>query len=123
MELISAQEARDNWAALLDAARDRGAVFGVTYWAAKRPESGDPDAVLLSPDTWREGRGRAPVPESDCQELGVRDSRIQLRLLRESAAKGTHTLITRWGVEQAVLAPFAWVRKALPELVDVPPAP
>lgn len=92
-----------------EAAYREGRTFVVTYFDT-------PVAVVLSPVVWR--RGLARVPHDDrCREIGVRESRVSLRKLLDRARDGAHTVITKHRDENAVIAPYAWVREALPELV------
>jgi prevent-host-death family protein len=109
VESVSAQELRDHWMSYREAAYREGRTLVVTYFDT-------PVAVVLSPVVWR--RGLARVPHGDrCREIGVRESRVSLRKLLDRARDGAHTVITKHGDENAVIAPYAWAREALPELV------
>jgi hypothetical protein len=121
MELITAQYARDHWASCLEAVYNSDSVFGVTYFKTRRggelvEARQDPAVVLLSPELWARGEGRVSVPSTKRQEVGAKEGRLQLRDLRELAGRGMHTVISRYGKEQAVIAPYGWAVKALPEI-------
>jgi antitoxin (DNA-binding transcriptional repressor) of toxin-antitoxin stability system len=92
-----------------EAACREGRALVVTYFDT-------PVAVVLSPVVWRRGLARVPHGER-CREIGVRESRVSLRKLLDRARDGAHTVITKHRDENAVIAPYAWAREALPELV------
>jgi hypothetical protein len=43
---------------------------------------------------------------------------VSLHKLLDRARDGAHTVITKHRDENAVIAPYAWVREVLPEIVD-----
>lgn len=76
-----------------------------------------PVAGVLSPTLWRRGLKR--VPHGDrCQEIGVRQSRVELRRLLDQARDGGHTVVTKHGDENVVIVPYDWLQSALPELFN-----
>jgi prevent-host-death family protein len=108
VETITAQTLRDGWRNYREAAHFDDKNFVVTYFDI-------PLAGVLSPRVWRRRLKR--VPHGDrCREIGVRQSRIELRRLLDHARDGNHIIVTKHGDENAVIVPYDWLRSALPEL-------
>lgn len=92
---------------------------------------GRPDAVLMSGDTWLYGCTKVPVPEANQTRIVSPEVRANLRGARDSARSGHHILIPKRyaGIHkdpeaaaaeiEAVIAPYDWARKALPELGEI----
>ncbi|GAB2550973.1 hypothetical protein [Nocardia heshunensis] len=94
---------------------------------------GRPEAVLLSQRAWTQGCRVLPVPDADRRYRASSDVRSGLRSVRSAAVqRGEHTLIQRlYGplfkdpaalTIAAVVSPYSWVRRALPELGEFPTA-
>ncbi len=115
MEIVTAQQLRDGWRRYREAAHFEHRTFIVTYFDT-------PVAAVLSPDLWRRGLERLPHGDQ-CREIGVRESRVELRKLLDRARNGGHTIITKYGDEDTVIVPYLWLASALPELVDDERAP
>lgn len=91
-------------------------------------QHGNPQAVMLSEATWRAGCAKVPVPDQDRRVRAASDVRSGLRAVRTAAhCAGQHTLIRKlYGslckdtpeeLLDAVIAPYDWVQRSLPELV------
>lgn len=72
---------------------------------------------MLSLTLWRRGLKHLPYGDR-CQEVGVRQSRVELRRLLDQARDGGHTIVTKHGDDSAVIVPYDWLRSALPELFN-----
>ena len=101
---------RSGWTTTLDRVR-RGEPLAIL-------QRGKPEAVLLPYSLWQRAADGVPVEAGEQQTHSSHDVRENLRARREDAyLRGRHTMITWHGDEpEVVLAPYNWVRFALPDL-------
>ncbi|MBL1080256.1 hypothetical protein JK358_38260 [Nocardia sp. 2] len=104
MQTVPVHVLREQWARFLDGADFRGEVVGVA-------RHGRVDVLLVPVPVWRAGCARVPVA-SVRRAVTAGDARERVRELREDARAGTHTVITRYGQEIAVLVPHEWATSA-----------
>ncbi|MGW4351869.1 type II toxin-antitoxin system Phd/YefM family antitoxin [Nocardia sp. NPDC004582] len=123
MKTIDSAELRASWRVVLAAVRTGAEAFVIL-------RHGRPEAVLLSAAQWLTGCVNVPVAEVDRRARAASDVRSGLRAVRTAAhASGQHTLIQKqYGPlfkdgsaahVEAVIAPYDWVRRSLPELAAV----
>ncbi|MGW4355511.1 hypothetical protein ACWELJ_25830 [Nocardia sp. NPDC004582] len=124
MKGIDTTALRETWGDHLEAAGADREAFAILY-------RGRPEAVLLSAAKWERGCANVAVPEAKQQRDVSPEVRKKLRDVRAAArTAGQHTLIARRysGIRtasggedelEAVIAPYDWVREALPELGEV----
>ncbi|WP_433562253.1 type II toxin-antitoxin system Phd/YefM family antitoxin [Nocardia sp. CA-151230] len=122
MKSIDTATLRASWRDVLAEARTGAEAFVIL-------QHGRPEAVLLSEAEWLLGGATVPVLERDQRCWAASDVRSCLRAVRTAAhMHGRHTLIRKpygslfkdGSAMQfvAVIAPYEWVRQALPELRD-----
>jgi prevent-host-death family protein len=97
---MPAQRVREQWRAVLDAARFQHTATVITYHQ-------QPVAAVVPPGWW------TPAPsEPAARELGVREARVEFGALLDAARDGRSVVIVRRGESAGVLVPYRWYCQA-----------